>query len=69
MARDHLGTELDFHSYVVKRPTVTYFLRTEGGSMMGGCIHHGDLLVVDRSLDDLPGRIIVIAVDDELTVK
>lgn len=68
-ADDHLDTELDLHRYVVKRPASTYFVRAEGDSMIGDGIHHGDLLVVDRSLEALPGRIIVIAVDGELTVK
>lgn len=68
-ADDHLDTELDLHSYVVKRPAATYFVRAEGDSMIGDGIHHGDLLVVDRSMEALPGRIIVIAVDGELTVK
>tara|TARA_B100000929_G_C15499357_1_gene416980 strand:- start:2062 stop:2511 length:450 start_codon:yes stop_codon:yes gene_type:complete len=68
-ADDHLDTELDLHSYVVKRSAATYFVRAEGDSMIGDGIHHGDLLVVDRSLEALPGRIIVIAVDGELTVK
>lgn len=68
-ADDHLDAELDLHHYVVKRPAATYFVRAEGDSMIGDGIHHGDLLVVDRSMDALPGRIIVIAVDGELTVK
>lgn len=68
-ADDHLDTELDLHSYVVKRPAATYFARAEGDSMIGDGIHNGDLLVVDRSLEALPGRIIVISVDGELTVK
>jgi DNA polymerase V len=37
--------------------------------MIGDGIHHGDLLVVDRSMEALPGRIIVIAIDGEMTVK
>ncbi|WP_141440124.1 LexA family protein [Vreelandella titanicae] len=68
-ADDHLDTELDLHHYVVKRPAATYFVRAEGDSMIGDGIHHSDLLVVDRSMEALPGRIIVIAVDGELTVK
>lgn len=68
-ADDHLDTDLDLHQYVVKRPAATYFVRSEGDSMLGDGIHHGDLLVVDRSLEALPGRIIVICVDGELTVK
>ncbi|MDR5900257.1 translesion error-prone DNA polymerase V autoproteolytic subunit [Halomonas vilamensis] len=68
-ADDHLDTDLDLHRHVVKHPAATYFVRVEGDSMIGDGIHPGDLLVVDRSLDALPGRILVIAVDGELTVK
>jgi len=37
--------------------------------MLGDGIHDGDLLVVDRSLEPLPGRVIVIALEGEPTVK
>lgn len=68
-ADDHLDSDLDLHEYVVKHPAATYFVRAEGDSMIGDGIHHGDLLVVDRSLDALTGRIIVISIDGDLTVK
>ncbi|MGP9631132.1 LexA family protein [Halomonas sp. AOP42-C1-46] len=68
-ADDHLDADIDLHRHVVKRPASTFFVRAEGDSMLGDGIHHGDLLVVDRSLEPLPGRVIVIAVDGELTVK
>ncbi len=68
-ADDHLDVEIDLHAHVVRRPASTYFVRAEGDSMLGDGIHHGDLLVVDRSLEPLPGRVIVIAVDGEPTVK
>ncbi|HCA01142.1 MAG TPA: peptidase S24 [Halomonas campaniensis] len=68
-ADDHLDAEMDLHGYVVKRPAATFFARSEGDSMIGDGIHHGDLLVVDRSLEPLPGRVIVVALDGELTVK
>ncbi|MFQ3786201.1 LexA family protein [Halomonas sp. A29] len=68
-ADDHLDGDLNLHEYVVRRPASTYFVRAEGDSMRGDGIHDGDLLVVDRSLEPLPGRVIVIAVDGELTVK
>ncbi|QTP53942.1 translesion error-prone DNA polymerase V autoproteolytic subunit [Billgrantia sulfidoxydans] len=68
-ADDHLDGDLNLHEYVVRRPASTYFVRAEGDSMQGDGIHDRDLLVVDRSLEPLPGRVIVIAVDGELTVK
>ncbi|WP_404471092.1 translesion error-prone DNA polymerase V autoproteolytic subunit [Vreelandella venusta] len=68
-ADDYIDAEMDLHGYVVKRPAATFFARSEGDSMIGDGIHHGDLLVVDRSLEPLPGRVIVVALDGELTVK
>ncbi|WP_163575223.1 LexA family protein [Halomonas faecis] len=68
-ADDHLDVELNLHDHVVRRPASTYFVRAEGDSMQGDGIHDGDLLVVDRSLEPLPGRVVVIAVDGEPTVK
>jgi DNA polymerase V len=68
-ADDHLEAEIDLHAHVVKRPAATYFVRAEGDSMLGDGIHHGDLLVVDRSLEPLPGRVVVIALEGEPTVK
>ncbi|MGM0536115.1 MAG: LexA family protein [Pseudomonadota bacterium] len=68
-ADDHLDVEVDLHAHVVRRPAATYFVRAEGDSMLGDGIHDGDLLVVDRSLEPLPGRVVVIAVDGEPTVK
>ncbi|WP_075881864.1 LexA family protein [Vreelandella massiliensis] len=68
-ADDHLDSELNLHRYVVKRPAATFFVRAEGDSMVGDGIYHGDLLVVDRSLEAMPGRIIIVALEGELTVK
>ncbi|MEQ6917050.1 LexA family protein [Halomonas aquatica] len=68
-ADDHLDVEIDLHAHVVRRPAATYFVRAEGDSMLGDGIHDGDLLVVDRSLEPLPGRVVVVAVDGEPTVK
>ncbi len=37
--------------------------------MKSSGIHNGDLLIVDRSLDPVPGHIVVAALDDGFTVK
>ncbi|KAA0011812.1 LexA family transcriptional regulator [Billgrantia pellis] len=68
-ADDHLDVDLNLHDHVVRRPASTYFVRAEGDSMLGDGIHDGDLLVVDRGLEPRPGRVVVIAVDGEPTVK
>jgi DNA polymerase V len=44
-------------------------MKVEGWSMRDACIADGDELVVDRDMPPEDGRIVVAAVDGELTVK
>ena len=37
--------------------------------MLGAGIHPNDILVVDRSLEPVPGKIVISALNGELTVK
>ncbi|MEZ7197533.1 LexA family protein [Pseudodesulfovibrio karagichevae] len=68
-AEEYLEKRLDLNELLVARPESTYFVRVSGDSMIGAGIHHGDLLVVDRSLDPRPGQVIIALVDGEFTVK
>ena len=68
-ATDHIDQCLDLTEYLVLHPEATFFLRVKGDSMTGAGIHHGDLLIVDRSLEPLSGRVVVAALNGELTVK
>jgi DNA polymerase V len=61
--------KLDLNELLVKHPTATFFVRVAGSSMIQAGIFHGDILIVDRSLEPIHGRIVVAAVDGELTVK
>ena len=68
-ATDHIDQCLDLTEYLVLHPEATFFLRVKGDSMTGAGIHHGDLLIVDRSLEPASGRVVVAALNGELTVK
>jgi DNA polymerase V len=47
----------------------TVLLRVSGESMQAAGIDHGDLLIVDRSLDPRPGRIVVAVLEGAFTLK
>ena len=68
-ADDYVGGGIDLNEQLIRHPTSTFFLRVSGESMLGAGIHHGDLLVVDRSLDPRPGRVVVAVLDGEFTLK
>ncbi|MBU6323002.1 MAG: translesion error-prone DNA polymerase V autoproteolytic subunit, partial [Burkholderiales bacterium] len=67
-AADHYDKRLDLNEHLVLHPEATFFLRVKGDSMIGAGIHDGDLLVVDRSLEPSHGRVVIAALDGELTV-
>jgi DNA polymerase V len=68
-ADDTIGQQLDLNDLLIKNPAATFFVRVAGASMTGAGISDGDLLVVDRSLEPVHGKIIIAAVNGELTVK
>jgi len=68
-ADDYVEARLDLNELLVQRQEATYFLRVKGDSMQGAGIHHGDLIVVDRSLDAADGSVVVAEVDGALTIK
>ena len=68
-AEEELADKLDLNDYLIKHPAATFLVRANGDSMLQAGIHDNDILVVDRSLPALDGKIIIVAIDGQLTVK
>ena len=66
---DMVEKTLDLNDLLIDNPTATFFVRVEGDSMEGAGIFSGDVLVVDRSVPAIHGKIIVAAVYGEMVVK
>jgi DNA polymerase V len=68
-ADDHIESHLDLNDYLVSNPAATFMVRAVGDSMINAGINSGDILIVDRSITPTSGKIVIAAVDGELTVK
>ena len=68
-ADDYIDVGIDLNDTLIRHPSSTFFLRVSGDSMTGAGIQHGDLLVVDRSLEASPGQIVVAVLDGAFTLK
>lgn len=68
-ADDYIEKTLDLNDLLIQKPAATFFVRAEGESMLGAGIHPNDILVVDRSLEPTIGKIVICALNGELTVK
>lgn len=68
-ADDYVEMRLDLNQKLIKNQNATFLLTVQGDSMKKAGISDGDILVVDRSLPPQDGKIVIAALDGELTVK
>jgi DNA polymerase V len=68
-ADDYIETTLDLNDRLIRNKAATFLLVVEGDSMKKAGIKDGDILVVDRSIPPSDGKIVIAALDGELTVK
>ena len=66
---DDVDRKLDLHAHLVRNPAATFFVYAHGDSMREAGIHDGDLLIVDRSAPAAHNKVVIVALDGELTVK
>ena len=68
-ALDFVDLTIDLNKHLVKHPSSTFYGRVKGQSMKNDGINEGDLLVIDKSLEPVNGKIAVCFLDGEFTVK
>lgn len=68
-ADDYLEGSLDLNEYLIQHPCATFFVRVIGDSMIDVGIFPNDILIVDRSLEPISGKVVIAVLNGELTVK
>ena len=68
-ADDFKERTLDLNKLVAPHPISTYYMQVAGDSMIGACIHPGDVIVVDRSVTAAHKKIIVARLGNKFTLK
>ena len=68
-ADDHVADHISLSPQMIHDPEDTFCVQVDGESMLDAGIDPEDILVVDKSLSAEHGKIIVAAVNGELTVK
>lgn len=68
-ADDYMEGTIDLNELLISHPAATFLVRASGHSMINVGIYENDILVVDRSIKPVPGKIVIAAIDGQLTVK
>lgn len=68
-AEEELADTISIGEYLLRRPEASYLLTVEGDSMEDAGIHHGDMVVFERTSDYKVGDIVVALTEDGYTLK
>lgn len=68
-AQDYMEEDINLQDMLIPKPLSTFLIRVKGDSMMNAFIPDGALLVVDRSVKAVNGKIVVAVLNGEFTVK
>lgn len=68
-ADDYMERGIDLNEQLVRNKPATYFMRVSGNSMINACIHDGDIVIVDRSIKPVSGKIVIAVVDGEMLIR
>ena len=68
-ADDYMERGIDLNEQLILNKPATFFFRMNGDAMMDDGIFSGDILIVDRSIKPLSGKLIVAVLDGELLVR
>ena len=68
-ADDYMERGIDLNEQLIRNKPATYFFRMKGDAMKDAGIYDNDILIVDRSVKNVNGRVIVAILNGELMVR
>ena len=68
-ATDYIEDDVDLNSHLIKNAPATFIIRVQGKSMNEVGINDGDLLIVDKSINQKNLSTVIANVNEELVVK
>jgi DNA polymerase V len=60
---------IDLNKQLVRNKPATYFMKVNGSSMINAGIVDGDLVIVDRSIIPVNGKIVIVTIDGEMLIR
>ena len=66
---DYADKKMNLHELLVTQPAATYFMRIGSQQYVREGICKGDLLIVDRSITAVAGKLVIAVIDGTLSVK
>jgi DNA polymerase V len=66
---DQLERGVDLNEQLIRNGTATFFMRVSGDAMTGAGIFHGDVVIVDRSIKAVSGKVVIAVLNGEMLIR
>lgn len=68
-ADDYMERGIDLNEQLIANKPATFFMRVRGNAMVDAGIHDGDIVIVDRSLRAVSGKVIIAVLNGEMLIR
>ena len=68
-ADDYMERGIDLNEQLVRNKPATFFMRVNGNSMSGAGIHDGDIVIIDRSIKAVSGKVVIAVLNGEMLIR
>jgi DNA polymerase V len=68
-ADDYMERGIDLNEQLVRNKPATFFMRVSGDAMIGAGIHDGDVVIVDRSVKAVSGKVVIATLNGEMLIR
>jgi DNA polymerase V len=68
-ADDYMERGIDLNEQLIRNKPATFFMKVSGSSMINAGIYDGDIVIVDRSIKPVNGKIVIAIIDGEMLIR
>src|SRR5260221_2430242 len=68
-ADDYMERGIDLNEQLIRNKPATFFMRVIGEAMTGAGIFNGDVVIVDRSVKAVNGKVIIATLNGEMLIR
>lgn len=68
-ADDYMERGIDLNEQLIRNKAATFFMRVSSNSMMNAGICDGDIVIVDKSIKPINGKIVIAVIDGEMLIR
>ena len=68
-ADDYMERGIDLNEQLIRNKPATFFMKVTGNSMVNAGIFDGDIVIVDKSVKAVSGKIVIAVLDGEMLIR